>query len=592
MASPPKVINETEPRYSLRGNRGVPSERLSPEDWRKIAVLDVKPDAFFMNPDEEQQPFIMKLSEAENQDETLVPVTYSEAMNSPEAEGWKAAINEELESLKNKEVYEPGVPPPGVKPLKTKFVFSKKINKQGKEERKKARFVACGYSQRYLIDYFQTKADVAASRSIRMILAIAALKGYDLTQLDVKTAFLNSELKEEIWIHAPEGSKDKYWRLKKALYGLVQAAYEWRRLVDFVLKKFGLIASSSDPSVYYHITESSYLALAVHVDDMIIVHSDDVSRDELINHLKRMWDLKVDFNPTWLLKMRITRDRKSGSITIDQNAYILSILSKFQPLLNKYKSATGARIARVPIPAGTYLTPTENESDLSQEETELYQSVVGSGLYAAVQTRPDLAVVTGHFGKFLHNPSLKHLMALIQFLDYLQHTQNLGLKFTPCPGKITVTAHSDANFANDSDRHSIMAYTVKVGDNLISWLSKRIGTLCLSTQESELTAATEATRELMAVKILAKELKIIGEQDDVYLFVDNEPAVKTIQNPGYTGRLKHVDVCHKYVMEAHQKGIIKVGWCAGTDMLADALTKPVAAPALEKFRREVMKTQA
>ena len=262
--------------------------------------------------------------------------------------------------------------------------------------------------------------------------------------------------------------------------------------------------------------------------------------------------------------------------------------------MTNYKDTTRAhgtrgRTARIPLAVNTYLPPTDGQSDLSAEEIKLYQTIVGSINYLAQKTRPDIAQAAGHFGKFLHNPSRIHLERLTQFLEYLASTLDTGLVYTSGQEN-SIKVWSDANFANDKDRHSTMAHIIVIAGNIISWLSKRIRNICLSTEETELTSASEATRELKRVKSLATELKLIKDSDEVILFIDNEPAVKAINNPGYYGRLKHLDISQKYVMEASKEGLLKVQWCSGSDMLADPLTKPVAAPAIEAFRRVVMKS--
>ena len=122
----------------------------------------------------------------------------------------------------------------------------------------------------------------------------------------------------------------------------------------------------------------------------------------------------------------------------------------------------------------------------------------------------------------------------------------------------------------------------------ISWASRRQKTISVSTEEAELNAASEATREGIALKSLCLELGVIGEKDNVVIKIDNKPAFDAIINPGYYGRLKHVDICHKFVMEANQNGLVKVEWCPTHQMVADLLTKPLGGPQLDFFRISLM----
>jgi hypothetical protein len=259
------------------------------------------------------------------------------------------------------------------------MVYAIKLNEKGEIDNK-ARLVACGYGQVYQEDYFFTKADVSPVRSFRLVMAIAAVNKMYLTQLDVKSAFLNSRLDEQVWIKTPPGCKDKYWLLVKALYGLKQAAHNWRALLDKMLRELGLSPCNHDPACYVLKKGGELLVMAVHVDDMLVATKSTAQRDWLVNKLSQKVTLKVEKNPKWLLHMRIDYNREAGVLKLDQSTYLKDVLNKFDP--------AGHRTARTPLPGNTYLRPSD-KSDLDEHGVHLYQAIVGSLMYAATHTRPD-----------------------------------------------------------------------------------------------------------------------------------------------------------------------------------------------------------
>jgi hypothetical protein len=570
VASQPSTQAVPAPRYNLRTNRGVPPLRY--EDDPKLNVLELCECA-------EGKDFVVKLAQAEVDGDKVVPKTHQEAMKGPDAAHWKKAEDEEYESLKAMKSYVAGTPPPGVNVLNSKMVYAIKENERGEIEKYKARLVACGYGQKYQEDYFFTKADVSPVRSFRLVMAIAAAKKMLLTQLDVKSAFLNSKLDEVVWIRTPDGCKERFWRLVKALYGLKQAAHNWRALLDKILRELGLLPCNNDPACYVLKQGDELLVLAVHVDDMLVATTTTTMRDWLVDKLGQKVTLKVEKQPKWLLHMKIEYDRDAGVLKLDQSTYLKEVLAKFDP--------EGHRTARMPLPDNAYLSPTD-KSDLSDGNIHLYQAIVGSLMYAATHTRPDLSFAVGHLGKFLHCPSKVHLDAAFHVLWYVRGTLSYGLVYRSGGARNVVEGWSDANFANELDRHSVGAYVFYLLGNLISWQSRRQKTVSVSTEEAEITAASEATREAYALRGIGVACGILSESDIIPLSVDNSPAVTAIQNPGYYGRLKHLDIQHKFVMEAHQQHIVSVKWCSTVNMLADCLTKPTNGKKLVEFYQSVM----
>ena len=433
-------------------------------------------------------------------------------------------------------------------------------------------------------DYVQTKADVAPVRSIRLLLALAAANIMSLLQVDVNSAYLNGKLEEVIHMRPPDGVQDKVWLLKRPLYGLKQAGHNWRVEIDTTLKSFGFRPTDSDPGFYFLKNSKGVVYLVIHVDDMLVAASDCRLRDWFESKLRSKYAIKTVKEPKWFLHMSITEGEEANWTKVDQASYVQECLHEF--------GLKDCRTLRAPIPANTYLTPATPEelAGITPALTELYQRLVGSLMYLSTQTRPDIAFSAAHLGKFMHAPCNRHIEAARNVFRYLAGTSKFGPLFTLfCSGEgvPTLEGFSDANFANDVDRHSMSGYCYTYNGCLVSWGSHRQRNVSLSTEEAELIAGGEAAREGLALRSLLVQIGVLDGSIPVTLFLDNKPAIAVATNPGYYNRLKHVDIQNKFLCEAQASGLLAVRWCQGSDMLADALTKPLGGPLLDQFRKRV-----
>ena len=260
------------------------------------------------------------------------PASLGEALQRADADEWRKAVEDELQAIRDNDVYELAELPPGRKAIGCKYVFKIKRNADGSVERYKARLVAKGFSQTEGVDFNETFAPVAKFNSIRAILAIAAAEGATVHQL-VKTAFLNGDLDEEIYMKQPEGTVEEgkehlVWRLRKALYGLKQAPRMWYNKLHLHLLSFGFVRREGDHSVYVKrdATSGRSVIVAVYVDDLLLVGPASAVA-EVKRVLMQMFNMTDLGEAHWLLGIEITRD--SNGIHLSQAQYIRDVLERY-----------------------------------------------------------------------------------------------------------------------------------------------------------------------------------------------------------------------------------------------------------------------
>ncbi|GJY08243.1 retrovirus-related pol polyprotein from transposon TNT 1-94 [Tanacetum coccineum] len=276
------------------------------------------------------------------------PTSYREAVTSSEGQQWREAIKSEIESILQNHTWELVDLPPGCKPLGYKWIFKKKMKANGTIDKYKARLVIKGYRQREGLDYFDTYSPVTRITSIRMVLAIAALRNLEVHQMDVKTAFLNGDLEEEIYMNQPEGfiapgQEGKVCRLVKSLYGLKQAPKQWHQKFDHTMLESGFKINECDKCVYVKDTNSGYVILCLYVDDMLIIGSNDKMIKSTKDMLKSKFDMKDMGLADVILGIKIIRT---------QNGLVLSQAHYVDKILNTYNAGDFGQ-ARTPIDTST-----------------------------------------------------------------------------------------------------------------------------------------------------------------------------------------------------------------------------------------------
>ena len=506
--------------------------------------------------------------------------TVEEAMSCSENKNWQEAMEAEFQSLSTNQVWDLVTPPKDCKVINSKWVFKCKLGQHGQVERYKARLVAQGYSQRPGIDYEETFAPVVRFESVRSVIALAVHGNMKLHQMDVKTAFLNGELREEVFIRQPEGfieeGKDNLvCRLKKSIYGLKQSPRCWNIAIDDHLRKMKFIQTEGDPCLYVSRDEGETVLIAVYVDDILIAGKTDKRIAEVKAAIANRFEAKDMGELHYFLGVKVVQDQKAGTIWLGQPAYSESILQQF--------NMQDAKSCKTPVDLSLKLTKATEESSLVNQE--LYQSAVGKLLYLSTRTRPDIAFAVSTVAKFTAKPTEQHWTAVKRILRYIAGTINFGLQFTR-GGSIDCTGFSDADWAGDiTDHKSTSGYLFKVGGGPVSWRSRKQTCVALSTAEAEYMSLTLAAQEAMWLNRLLAELQSQKEPSKpAILYEDNQSAICMTKNPQFHGRCKHIDIKYHFIRDEAKKGTIDVRYCRTDDMIADMLTKGLHAEQFVKLR--------
>ncbi|SYW85182.1 uncharacterized protein UHO2_07134 [Ustilago hordei] len=500
--------------------------------------------------------------------------TLGEAMNGEDAQLWKEAIRKELEGLEAMGTWEVVHQPPGVPLVDSKVVLRLKLDADGVPVKHKARLVARGFTQREGIDYQETFSPVAPLGAIRAILALAVQNNWEVHALDITMAYLNSTLKEAIYMKPPEGSgvaPGKVYKVVKGLYGLKQSGREWNQEFDRSLRRMGFFQVECAPCIYTKGQGEDMAIVVIYVDDTLVI----APRLETVLKVKKQigqrWKMEDSGEVSHFLGIKISRDHAMRTMTIGQSGYIDQVLAKH---LDKRTKPT--MVPMQSIPEGTLVA-----SAAQQKE---YPVIVGKLLWVANSTRPDLSLTVGVLARHMREPSQEHYQAAQRVLRYLESTRQVGLVYRASESQEPLVAHSDANWASDAtiQRRSTSGSVALVYGNPVAWKSATQKCVSLSAVEAEFIAATEATREVLFLKQLLRSIGIATGTPTVYS--DNTGCIQVSKDPAQHWKLKHIDTKYHFVRNNVQEGRVQIKYVDTTRNLADVLTKPIGRQAMQQAR--------
>jgi len=502
---------------------------------------------------------------------TMIPETYEQAINSDDAEHWKAAMDAEMNMLTENDTWEVMPLPPGRTETKGKWIYTIKQGKQENEVTYKARYVARGYSQVHGIDYDETFSPTTRFTTIRMLLQKAVNESLHLHQMDVKGAYLNAPIDKDIYVQQPPGyeltdesNRQLTCHLKKSLYGLKQSGRNWHNTLTDFLKSKGFRVSDTDPCVYILQTPSNErIIILFWVDDIILASSNTTLIETTKQDLNTRFKMDDRGELRWFLGVDFKR-LADGSYVMSQERYIDTILHRFR--------MENCNPVNTPAEKGLQLTSaSEEEYQRFLARKFPYRSAVGSLIYLMVATRPDISWTVSKLSQFLEKPGITHVNAVKRLMKYIQGTKSYQLIFTKTEGHLI--GHVDAEWGNDpTDRRSTTGYIFTFGSAPISWKTHKQSTVALSSCEAEYMALTEGTKEAIYLRNLSGSIGMIQSEPTI-VYCDNQGALALSKNGGKQhNRSKHIDIRFHFIREQSDVTYEHVPSC---DNVADFLTKSV-----------------
>lgn len=502
------------------------------------------------------------------------PQNFKEAVKSPKCEEWKSAMLDELKSLNDNKTWELVELPRGVAPVGNKWVYKIKKDPQGNVIKYKARLVAQGFSQKYGTDYDEVFAPVVKPTTFRTYLTLAGMLDWHVKHYDVKTAFLNGDIEENIYMYQPtgfakEGKEHLFCKLKKSLYGLRQSARAWNIKLNKVLTSLGFRKGKADPCFYSKKVSNSVIHVFVYVDDMIIGSSD------LSLIRKTEEDLNQEFEVKGLGDIKcylgVEVERVDGIFHIHQSNYINQTLKLF--------GQEDAKGSKYPMDTGYFKICKKDNEVL---EPEKYRELIGRLLYLSVNTRPDISACVSILSRKVSCPTQTEWVEVRRVLRYLKMTSQYRLRLGNKKDPHSLIGFADADWAEDpTDRKSTSGYVFQFNGATISWASRKQSLVALSSTEAEFISLTEACQEMVWIEVLLEDMNV--EIKRKLLFEDNQSCLSMLKSEKVATRTKHIAVKYHFTKETIQERKIDLEYCPSETMLADVMTKPLGGVRTQKL---------
>ncbi|KAG7576575.1 Ribonuclease H-like superfamily [Arabidopsis thaliana x Arabidopsis arenosa] len=491
---------------------------------------------------------------------------------------WQKAMDEEITSIEKSQTWKLVELPEGKHSIGVKWVFRTKYHADGSVQKYKARLVVKGYAQEYGVDYEETFSPVARFDTVRTLLALGAYMHWPIYQFDVKSAFLNGELLEEVYVNQPEGfvvqgKEGCVYKLQKALYGLKQAPRAWYNKIDSFFGERGFERSKSEPTLYIKKqSEGDILIVCLYVDDMIYMGSSAAMVADFKDSMMKKFEMSDLGLLHYFLGLEIKQEE--DGIFVSQQKYAADLLKRF--------NMTNCNVEETPMNVNEKL---QMDDGTEKADPTRFRSLVG-GLIYLTHTRPDISFAVSAISRFMHSPTKQHYGAAKRLLRYVAGTTEFGLWYNRV-AEFELVGFTDSDWAGCvQDRKSTSGYVFNLGSGAICWSSKKQNVTALSSSEAKYTAATAAACQAVWLRRILEDVK--QEQTKATtIFCDNKSTIAMTKNPAYHGRTKHISIKVHFIRDLVNEGSVGLEYCSTNEQSADVLTKALSKSKFEYFRSKL-----
>jgi len=514
-----------------------------------------------------------------------LPTTVQEALQSAERAFWIAAIEKELGELDERGVFEYlDENSDDKRGMKSKMFYKTKLD-QDLIVIYKARLVACGYSQVFGIDYFDTFSPTTTTISFNIIVLLCYVNDWFIIGIDVGNAFLEADIDVPNYMYLPKdlvfyltGDRTKRIRVKlnKSLYGIKQAPKVWNQRLNDQLVSVGFKRLTSDVCLYIKEVDNNIYYLIVHIDDIIITGKDVLIIENLFDLISKGFK-RTTRGKEFKRYLGIDFEIINNKIKLKQISYINSFLKEYFEEL---------KIGNSFIPMSTVVnlrTIQKNEEDLS------IMPITGKIRYCADKSRPDILYTINTISSQATNASEEYVNATIKLLKYLNTTINDSLTLGGNDRNIKLVAYSDSSYVTDGDSRSQLGncFFLTRDSGSIYSVSKKDSTVSHSSTEAEIKAIDLCVKTVLYLRNLLKEMKF-EQLEPTVIHIDNKSAKLLIETLNSTHNTKHINLRINFIREQVSSRAIQLKFVRTEEQVADIFTKPLPRELFEKFKNIIL----
>ncbi|KAL2333662.1 hypothetical protein Fmac_014875 [Flemingia macrophylla] len=409
--------------------------------------------------------------------------------------------------------------------------------------------------------------------AIRLLIAFAIYVRMTLYQMDVKSAFLNGIINEEVYVEQPPGFENEkaathVFKLNKALYGLKQAPRAWYDKLSSFLIENDFVRGKVDSTLFRKEFKYDFIIVQIYVDDIIFGATNEQLCKEFSSMMQDEFKMSMMGELKFFLGLEVLRD--ATGMYLKQSKYIGDILRKCK-MENASSCPTPMVIGKQFIAEGEKL-----------QNPAMFRQAIGALQYLT-NTRPDIGFSVNKLSQFMSSPTIDHWQGIKRILRYLQGTIHYFLHIKPSTD-LDLTGFSDVDWATSvNDRKSMAGQCVFLGETLVSWSSKKQKVVSRSSTESEYRALADLAAEIAWTRSLLNELKLPLLRKPT-LWCDNLSAKALASNPVMHARSKHIEIDVHYIRDQVLQNKIVIAYVPSTDQVADCLTKALTHTRFNQLR--------